>query len=311
MPSYRFCRPDDVPFLVRAVNDCFDVHFPERPRLTFDGFRREMKHLDLWPSSSMVAAEESVPVAVLTGTKRDDEVLVSRIGVRPGAERQGHCGHLLTSLGQKQAVLGPPRLAVEVPASRPGVLAFFRAMGWTEDGVYTDWVRNRPDPVGGTTVEPGPRGLAGLIGPVTVAELDAAGALTAPSSGNGTNAPPAWERRIESLRNRNDALQGAALASPERIEGWLLWEETEDALDVAAWGMAPGASDGASDGASNGDRGRKVLEILLRHLATLAPATALRLVKTGEGEVPEAVARTLGLHPTERHHRLTTKAEAL
>jgi len=305
LPSYRFCRPDDVPFLVRAVNECFDVHFPDRPPLSVDGFRREMKHLDLWPSSSMVAAEDDVPVAVLTGTKRDDEVLVSRIGVRPGEERQGHCGHLLTSLGQKQAVLGPPRLAVEVPASRSSVLAFFRAQGWAEETVYTDWEREASGPGDGREVEPVPEGLAALIGPITVAELDAAGVLAGPTApagsngANGTSAPPAWERRIESLRGRGEVLQGAALASPDRIEGWVHWEETAGALDVAAWGAA------------DPERRETVLELLLRHLASTRPGVFLRLTKTGEGEVPADVARAVGLHPAERYHRLTRKAEAL
>lgn len=296
MPSYRFCRPDDVPFLVRAVNECFDVHFPGRPPLTVDGFRREMKHLDLWPSSSMVAADDDVPVAVLTGTKRDDEVLVSRIGVRPGDERQGHCGHLLTSLGQKQAVLGPPRLAVEVPASRPGVLAFFHALGWKDEAVYTDRVCEME---GGDRVEPVPDGLAALIGPATVAQLDAAGALASQAGANGTGAPPAWERRIESLRGRSEALQGTALASPDRIEGWVLWEDVEGTQEVAAWGTA------------GPERRGTVLELLLRHLVTARPASVLRLVKAGEDEVPDEVARAVGLHPAERYHRLTRKAEAL
>lgn len=302
MPSYRFCRPDDIPFLVRAVNECFDVHFPERSPLSVDGFRREMKQLDLWPSSSMVAAEDDVPMAVLTGTKRDDEVLVSRIGARPGEERRGHCAHLLTSLSQKQAVLGPPRLAVEVPASRPAVLTFFGALGWKEDGVYTDRLRAAPGEAG---VDPVPEGVAELIGPITVAELDAAGILTGPPPPNGSSgadgggAPPAWERRLESLRGRGDALRGAALASPDRIEGWILWEEREGAHDVVAWNAA------------EPERRDTVLELLLRHLVATGPDASLRLVKTGEGEVPDGVARAFGFQPDERYHRLTTKAEAL
>ena len=257
MPSYRFCRPDDIPFLVRAVNACFDVHFPDRPPLTVDGFRREMKHLDLWPSSSLIAAEGDEPVAVLTGTKRDDETLVSRIGVRPGLERDGHGGHLITSLGQKLAVLGPPRLAAEVPASRPGALAFFRALGWQDDGVYTDLERIGPEGGGADDrdeartppIEPPP---VGLVGPITVAELDSAGVLAAaqrqtpdraaevrreggwtavgavPATGTAAR-PSAVPPGLGTAPGRASAgaprpSPGAAIASPDRIEAWILWE---------------------------------------------------------------------------------------
>jgi len=360
MPSYRFCRPDDIPFLVRAVNACFDVHFPDRPPLTVDGFRREMKHLDLWPSSCLIAAEGDDPVAVLTGTKRDDETLVSRIGVRPGLERDGHGGHLLTSLGQKLAVLGPPRLAVEVPASRPGALAFFRALGWRDDGVYVDLEGDleQGGPEGGgtdgrgetrkTPVEPPPEGL---VGTVTVAELDAAGVLapgagTAPASAaggassgaeadTGTGAavepdaatgtavaavppglaPTAWERRPASLRGRADALRGAAIASPDRIESWILWEPapgSEGTLEVAAWGFGDaGSSPPGSQGAESTDRRALLLSLLLRHLLTAEPTRRLRLVKTSAGEVPSEIVAALGLQPAERYHRLITDAQPL
>lgn len=298
MPSYRFCRPDDIPFLVRAVNTCFDIHFPDRPPLTVDGFRREMKHLDLWPSSSLIAAEGDEPVAVLTGTKRDDETLISRVGVRPGAERDGHGGHLITSLGQKLAVLGPPRLAAEVPASRPAALAFFRTLGWEDDGVYVDLERAP----GGESPEPPP---AGLVGEVTVAELDAAGALE-PDRGSGVTA---WERRPASLRGRAEALRGAAIVSPDRVEAWVLWEPREASLDVAAWGCAEPPS-------ANGGRRSLLLSLLLRHLSTSEPdggasGRALRLVKTGPGEIPDEVVAELGLRPAERSHRLITEAQPL
>ena len=58
MPSYRFCRPDDIPYLVRAVNECWDVHFPEAPRMTVDRYREEMRTLDVWPSNSLVASTD-------------------------------------------------------------------------------------------------------------------------------------------------------------------------------------------------------------------------------------------------------------
>ena len=207
MPAYRFCRPDDIPLLVRAINDCWDVHFPDEPAMTVERFRREMKELDVWPSNSMVAMGGSgggEPIAVSIGTKRAREVLVRRVGVRPDYQRQGHGRHLVTSLGQKLAVLGPPRLAAEVPLALPAAEAFFEALGYRREEVYTDYRR-----------EPG--GVAGDLPPedlvvaVTGAELDAAGALALPAG-------VAWERSRETLAP--DAASGWPARRWSRRSGW-------------------------------------------------------------------------------------------
>jgi hypothetical protein len=109
----------------------------------------------------------------------------------------------------------------------------------------------------------------------------------------------AWERRIESLRGGDDVLKGAALASPDRIEGWVLWKAGEGGVDVAAWGAA------------DPERRAVVLSLLLRWLAQTNPGTRLRLVKTGEGEIPGEVIGELGLKPGERYYRLVTDAKPL
>ena len=134
MVAYRFCRPDDIPLLVHAVNRCFDVHFGSSQPLTVDEFRREMREEHLWPSNCMVATAGEEPVAVILGTKESHEVRVRRIGVAPGHQRHGHGRHLLESLGKKLAVLGPPVLVAEVPVDLTDAVAFFKALGWREDG---------------------------------------------------------------------------------------------------------------------------------------------------------------------------------
>ena len=58
MPSYRFCRTDDIPLLVDALNDCFGVHFPEQGERSTDDFKREIGELDVWCSSCMVVSED-------------------------------------------------------------------------------------------------------------------------------------------------------------------------------------------------------------------------------------------------------------
>lgn len=286
MPSYRFCRPDDIPFLVRAVNDCWAPHFPGTPPMTVESFRREMRELDLWPSSSMVAADDDTAVAVLTGTKREEETLISRIGVRPGETGKGHGGHLVTSLSQKLAVLGPPRLVTEVPGELGGACRFFEGLGWRREASFTDWER----PPGGA-VEPVPEGLAV---PASVAELAEAGALAVPEGA-------AWLRTRKTLMNRREGLLGLAVASPDRIEAWLAFD--------------PEAADGAAEvvgfGAAEGARRELLVGALLRRLIAAAAGQRVRLARLAEAELSANLLTGLGFEAGTEYHRYATEAKPL
>lgn len=293
MPSYRFCRPDDIPFLVRAINECWVARFPGTPTMTVERYRREMKELDLWPSSCLIALTDTDPIAVLTGTKRPHETLVSRLGVRPGHEGQGHGSHLLTSLGQKLAVLGPPRLVTEVPAALPRVVSFFEREGWRREATFTDWRREAE----ASEVEPVP---AGLVAEVTVDDLASAGALPA---ADDPDREPAWERTHESLLGRKERLRGHAVAGPERIEAWLLVLPGEDED-----GDRPAEVVGL--GVADPERGPLLLGALLRH-AIRRQGGVLRLAKLFEDELPTGTLTALGFRPEAQYHRYATEAKPL
>lgn len=286
MPSYRFCRPDDIPYLVRAVNECYDVHFPGSEPMTVERFRAEMKELDVWPSNSMVASSGEGPIAVLIGTKRPREVLIRRLGVRPGHRRQGHGRHLVTSLGQKLAVLGPDRLVAEVPRALPGAAGFFSAAGYRREATYVDW--SRPP----ATVEPVPEEL---FIPTTVDELIDHGLLP---TGRGA----AWERQRETLVNRKDDLRGMAIASPERLEAFLLHRAAEggSVLEVAA------------AGARQSQQREVFLTLLLRQLAGGSEGGLSVPKLTVEGrasdELPSPVLAALGFEAGDRHDRYAAVA---
>jgi GNAT superfamily N-acetyltransferase len=288
VPSYRFCRPDDVPFLVRAVNECFAAHFPGTPAMTVDSFRREMKELDLWPSSCMIALTDTDPVAVLTGTKRESETLVSRVGVRPGEEGRGHGGHLLSSLAQKLAVLGPPRLVAEVPADLPRVCRFFERQGWRREVAFTDWRR----PAGGEVAAV----PEGLVIPATVDELLASGALEVPAGA-------AWVRTRQSLTNRRETLRGLAVASPDRHEAWLLHAPAADGEPVESVEVV-------GFGTAGGERRELLLGALLRQLVR-ETAGPVRLAHLADDELPPALLASLGFEPEAQYHRYATEARAL
>ncbi|RMH22433.1 MAG: GNAT family N-acetyltransferase [Acidobacteria bacterium] len=280
MPSYRFCRPDDVPLLVRAIDACFGVHFPDLPPATVAGFRAEMKELAVWPSNCMVALQGEEPIAVLIGTKREREVLVLRLGVRPDHQRQGHASHLLASLSQKLAVLGPERLIAEVPLEAPGAMECFTANQYREECRYRDW-RRAPAPLGEVPDE--------LILPITAGELAEQGALEIP---HGVS----WERSRDTLLARQDRLRGAAIAM-ERIDAFVLYRhDGGGTVDV--------------DAAVCRDDGRRevLLGLLLRWLARRHPASALRLPKLAGDELPPALLHGLGFEAGPTYARLAAVA---
>jgi GNAT superfamily N-acetyltransferase len=316
--SYRFCRPDDLPLLVRALADCWRVHYPAAPEPTVERFRREMKELDVWPSSCMVAlggAGGREPIAVLIGTRRPAEVLVLRVGVRPDYLRQGHASHLLTSLSQKLAVLGPERLVAEVPRGMAPAEALLAAVGYEPEAVYTDWTLDG-EALAAAAAAPVPEEA---IAPVTVADLAAAGALEIPPG-------VAWERQRPTLLQRADRLAALAVAGAERVEAWVLYEPAAeaDALDPVDAGEAAPATAEAGSAAAGGaapidvwaagcaDPGRcePLLALLLRALAARA-GLPLRLPRLGLGELPEDLPAALGFTPGAEYTRWAARARPL
>jgi hypothetical protein len=234
-----------------------------------------MKELGAWPSNSLVAMAGEEPIAVLIGTKREREVLVLRIGVHPGHLRRGHGAHLLTSLGQKLAVLGPPRLVAEVPLDRPGAADFFAAAGYEREADYVDWTGD------GAGMDPVPDELAV---PAAAAELLADGLF---EIGDGV----AWERSRETVAASSESLRGLAIATPERLEAGLL---VRGEADVVAFG------------ARVPEERELFLGLLLRALA--AGRRTVRIPKLAEGELPRAVLEGLGFEPGRRYARFAASA---
>jgi ribosomal protein S18 acetylase RimI-like enzyme len=297
--AYRFCRPDDIPLLVRAVNECWDVHDPAAPRLTVESFRHEMKVLDAWPSNSMLALAGDEPVAVLIGTKRTAAVRVLRVGVKPGHEGQGHGRHLVTSLSQKLAVLGPPRLVAEVRADDRRACDFLEALGWRLESELVDRLRPAPRDA---QAQPVPEDL---VIPVTVAELDAAGALE-------MSPQAAWGRQRETLLARADHLVGAAVSTPDRVEAYLLAEP------VVAWdedrGSGEAGVEGPHDvvalGCQDPQRAEFLLGLLFRWLSHTT-GRALRIPRLAPGEVPLEALAAAGFEAADRWLRYAAEARPL
>ena len=216
MASYRFCRTDDVALLVDTYNTCRGADCLE-PLLTVDDFKRDARELGLWASSCMLAFEGTTPIAVLLGAKQGAANRVQRIAVSASHQRLGHGRHLLESLRQKVAILGPPRLVAEVPAVLDGACRFFERCGFSPYARFVDFVAGAPLPV--------ERREAELVSPATVDELLAAGALDAPTA-------LAWERSVPAIEGRKREIEGLAIASDVRVEAMVLFRSVADGSEI-------------------------------------------------------------------------------
>jgi ribosomal protein S18 acetylase RimI-like enzyme len=209
MPAYRFCRSDDIALLTDALNECYVVHFPNQEPLSTADFKREIRELNVWSSSCMVVSADRDLIAVVTGAKRERETLIHRIGVHPDFLRRGHARHMLESLSQKLAVLGPPGLAAEVPDDLPGVRSLFEAAGYRSEQRFADFRLRKPLAPPASTVAVGSASLDDLL---RYEALD-------------PSALCSWERALETLENRKDQIRGLAIASDTRVEACALFRD--------------------------------------------------------------------------------------
>jgi GNAT superfamily N-acetyltransferase len=209
LPAYRFCRSDDIALLSDALNACYLVHLEDQDAMSSADFKREIRELNVWSSSCMVASDDRDPIAVVTGAKRERETLIHRIGVRPDSLRRGHARHLLESLSQKLAVLGPARMVAEVPDDLPEARSLFEALGYRAEHRFADFTLRRPL---------APPVAVGGVSPATLDDLLRSEALD-PSVSRS------WERELVTLQNRKDQIRGLAIASDTRVEACALFRD--------------------------------------------------------------------------------------
>ncbi len=273
MPAYRFCRTDDIPLLVDAVNACYVVHFPNQVELSRDDFKREIRELNVWCSSCMVASSDGDPIGIVTGAKRERETLIHRIGVHPDFQRQGHARHLLESLGKKLAVLGPPRIVAEVPENLQTLRDLFEAVGYQAEDRFADFVLAKPL---------APVRAGGGISRASLDDLVRCDALD-------STALRSWERALPTLQNRKEQIEALAIASETRVEACALFRDlpAQGRREIVALGGTANRGSGASADA------KALLEIVLR-VASQAGPLEVTIPMVSEDEVPWASLESLG-----------------
>lgn len=289
MTAYRFCRSDDMGLLVEAYEHCRGPEDAGEPALDLAGFKRLIRELDLWCSSCMVALEGREPVGVLVGAKRPESTLVYGLRVHPEHRRRGHGRHLLTSLSQKLAILGPPQLVAEVPGERAAASATFSACGWKLDSRLSDWRRDAALP---SDVSSGARQAREALAPLSFDDLAAAGLLAGPRC---------WHRDLPALAKHRERASGLAFHSPDRIEAWALWEEATapgEACLILAAGSAPGAL------------GRLGLATVIDDLGRRAGDAPLLLARAAPEELDAGLLAELAFERGAEHLLFTSLAQA-
>ena len=275
MPSYRFCRPDDVPLLVKAVNECYDVHFPDREQYTVENFKEEMSTISLWPSSCMVVQEGEQPIAVLIGCKHEDETLIYKIGVHPEELRRGHASHMLQSLSSKLSVLGPPRIRTEIQSNDLVSEELFLANGFKEVMNLSDYL------ISDNNIE---EIYPDCVGELRIDDLTANNLFF--------DKDQAWLRKPETIIASKEHLQAIAIATAETVEAVLVFSQIQDEAVVYHFNA----------------QSQQARELMFIVLAKFIPNKQFILPKLSLTEIPECALDKLSANRLNSYKILETQA---
>jgi GNAT superfamily N-acetyltransferase len=264
MPSYRFCRPDDLTLMIRAINACYLMYYPDEPAMTEERLKEHMTLFQVRPGNCMVALEQQQPVGVVVSTKRDYGVWIQALGCQPAFQRRGIATQLIEALVRKIAIQRAPLVTVDVPRTNTPALRFFEAMHFTVRGHYVSYQ--------GFLME-GP-GIPGSLEAVSPPDLLA---YYAPFH----TIPACWERNAETLAGYGTRPQGYAYYAQDMVQGYLIHRDNT-ILDLA---LAPQAD------------AQQVSAALLGRMRA-AGCTHATLAKVPEGESIVPVLARLGFIST-------------
>ena len=205
MPSYRFCRPDDLALIVRAINQCCRIHETDAPEMTEERLKAHMTLFAVRPGNCMVALERQQPVAAIISTRREAGAWIQTLGCQPAFQRRGIASQLVEALVRKIAIQRTEDITVDVPEDNDAALNFFQAVGFEDRG---DLVTLAGEPEGASDPP-------GEVVQATASELlDSYEAFH--------TVPVCWERSADSLAGYGELIQGYAYRENGALRGYLL-----------------------------------------------------------------------------------------
>ena len=215
MPSYRFCRPDDLALIVRAINQCCRIYEADTPEMTEERLKEHMTLFAVRPGNCMVALERQQPVAAIISTRREAGAWIQTLGCQPAFQRRGVASQLVEALVRKIAIQRTEDITVDVPEDNDAALDFFQAVGFEERGRFVT-----------------------LQGELKVASDPSGEVIQAPAAEllnlyEAFHAFPAcWERSADSLAGYGELIQGYAYREDGVTRGYLL-HQNSTILDLA------------------------------------------------------------------------------
>jgi ribosomal protein S18 acetylase RimI-like enzyme len=263
MPSYRFCRPDDLELIVRAINQCCRIHETDTPEMTEERLKAHMTLFAVRPGNCMVALERQQPVAAVISTRREAGAWIQTLGCQPAFQRRGVASQLVEALVRKIAIQRTEDITVDVPEDNDAALQFFQAVGFEERGRSVT-LAGKPDSPGDLTGE--------------VVQAPAAELLNAYEAFHAY--PACWERSADSLAGYGELIQGYAYREDGATRGYLL-HQGATILDLAC---APDAD------------AAQVSTILLDHLRA-AGTSPFVLPKVNTADPLFGILQQQGLQP--------------
>lgn len=215
MPSYRFCRPDDLGLIVRAINRCCRIHETDTPEMTEERLKAHMTLFAVRPGNCMVALERQQPVATIISTRREANAWIQTLGCQPAFQRRGIASQLVEALVRKIAIQRTEDITVDVPEEHDAALEFFQAVGFEERGRFVT-LAGQPEAVSG------PSGEVVQASPPALLEVYEAFHAV----------PACWERSADSLAGYGELIQGYAYRENGVTRGYLL-HRCSTILDLA------------------------------------------------------------------------------
>ena len=215
MPSYRFCRPDDLALIVRAINQCCRIHETDTPEMTEERLKAHMTLFAVRPGNCMVALERQQPVAAIISTRREACAWIQTLGCQSAFQRRGVASQLVEALVRKIAIQRTEDITVDVPEDNDAALNFFQSVGFEERGRYVT-LAGEPDSPG----DP----------PGEVVQAPAAELLNAYEAFHAF--PACWERSADSLAGYGELIHGYAYREDGAMQGYLL-HQGATILDLA------------------------------------------------------------------------------
>ena len=273
MPSYRFCRPDDLALIVRAINQCCRIHETNAPEMTEERLKAHMTLFAVRPGNCMVALERQQPVAAIISTRREAGAWIQTLGCQPAFQRRGVASQLVEALVRKIAIQRTEDITVDVPEDNDVALNFFQAVGFEERGRFVTLQGEL-----GVASDP-----SGEVVQVPAAEL-------LESYEADHTVPACWERSADSLAGYGELIQGYAYREDGATWGYLLHQGTT-ILDLAC---APDANAAQVSAALLGRL----------HAAGLSPLT---LPKLNAADPLLDILQQRGLQPTNSYRLMGQK----